>query len=39
MCHIDLPPNVDFTPLFKGLLTTAAGVTRGSVIEGSIHVR
>ena len=38
--HLDLPPGVDFTPLFKGLPGDLCQSAHwGIVLEGSIHVR
>ena len=38
--HIDLPPGVDFTPLFKGLPGDMCQCPHwGYVLSGSIHVR
>ena len=38
--HIQLPPGVDFTPLFKGLPGDLCQCPHwGVVLEGSIHVR
>jgi hypothetical protein len=38
--HIDLPPGVDFTPLFVGLPGDLCQCPHwGYIVEGSIHVR
>jgi hypothetical protein len=38
--HVDLPPGVDFTPLFNGLPDDRCQCAHwGYIIEGSIHIR
>jgi hypothetical protein len=38
--HVDLPPGVDFTPLFNGLPDNRCPCAHwGYIIEGSIHIR
>ena len=38
--HVDLPPGVDFTPLFRGLPGDLCQCPHwGYIVEGSIHLR
>jgi len=38
--HVDLPPGVDFTPLFQGLPSDLCQCPHwGYIVEGSIHLR